>query len=103
MATTVTVTVNGATDDDDEKFTQAMDFEDGRTMHVRTMDANDDGEVVEEVVVVSTDIEAPKATPFAMVAGHDAGHQPPMTDERTRMKLSRSDRESVRTIRALVK
>ena len=69
MATTVTVTVHGATDDDDEKFTQAMDFEDGRTMHTRTMDANDDGEVVEEVVVVKTDIEAPKATAFATVPG----------------------------------
>ena len=69
MATTVTVTVNGATDDDDVKFMQAMDLGGGRTMHVRTMDVNDDGEVVQEVVVVKTDIEAPKATAFAMVAG----------------------------------
>ena len=29
----------------------------------------DDGEVVEEVVIVSTDIDAPKATAFAKVTG----------------------------------
>ena len=56
--------------DDDPKFMQAMDLGDGRTMHVR--DERDDmGEGVEEVVFVSTDIEAPKATPFAMVAGQE--------------------------------
>ena len=69
MATSVTVTVNGATDDDDVEFMQAMDFGDGRTMHTRTMEADADGNVVEEVVIVSTDIDAPKATPFAMVEG----------------------------------
>ena len=53
----------------DPKFEQAMDFGDGRTMHVRAMAADDDGNVVEEVVIVSTDIKPPKATPFAMVAG----------------------------------
>ena len=53
----------------DPKFEQAMDFGDGRTMHVRAMDADNDGNVVEEVVIVSTDIKPPKATPFAMVAG----------------------------------
>ena len=57
--------------DDDPMFEQAMDFGDGRTMHVRKMDADDDGNVVEEVVIVSTDIEAPEATPFAMVPGQD--------------------------------
>ena len=57
--------------DDDPMFEQAMDFGDGRTMHVRKMDADEDGNVVEEVVIVSTDIEAPKATPFAMVAGQE--------------------------------
>ena len=50
--------------DDDPKFVEMMDFGDGRTMHVR-----DNGEGVEEVVVVYTDIEAPKATAFAMVDG----------------------------------
>ena len=43
-----------------------MDFGDGRTMHTRAMDADADGNVVTEVVIVSTDIEAPKATAFAM-------------------------------------
>ena len=55
---------------DDPKFEQAMgDLGSGRTMHVRTMDADADGNVVEEVVIVSTDIQAPKATKFADVAG----------------------------------
>ena len=62
----ITDTANAA--DDDPMFEQAMDFGDGRTMHVRKMDADDDGNVVEEVVIVSTDIEAPEATLFAMVA-----------------------------------
>ena len=53
---------------DDPKFTQAMDLGDGTTMHVRTMEADSDGDVVEEVVVVTTDIEAPKATMFTQVA-----------------------------------
>ena len=55
--------------DDDPKFAQAMDLGEGRTMHVRAMEADDDGNVVEEVVIVMTDIAAPKATAFAMVAG----------------------------------
>ena len=53
--------------DDDPKFAQAMDLGDGLTMHVRD---NGDGE--EEVVMVRTDIEAPKATAFAMVHELDA-------------------------------
>ena len=61
------ITVEGATDDDDEKFDVAMDFGDGRTMLTRTHDANMDGDVVVEVAIVSTDIEAPKATAFGMV------------------------------------
>lgn len=69
MATTVTVTVEGATDAADEKFMQAMDLGGGRTMHTRTMEADDGGNVMEEVVIVSTDIEAPSPTAFAMVAG----------------------------------
>ena len=82
-------------EDDDPKFMQAMDFGGGRTMHVRTMEANADGEVVEEVVVVSTDIDAPKATAFAMVDGQTLDVST-NTDERcatvrlTRLKLSRS-------------
>ena len=46
-----------------------MDLGGGRTMHVRTMPADANGSVAEEVMVVSTDIEAPTATPFAMVPG----------------------------------
>ena len=60
----VSVTVEGATDAMDEKFEQAMDLGHGTTMHVRKMDADDDGNVVEEVVMVTTDIEAPKAVEF---------------------------------------
>ena len=55
--------------EDDPKFAQAMDFGGGRTMHVRTMEADADGNVVEEVVIVSTDIKAPRATAFAKVDG----------------------------------
>ena len=59
----------GATEMANETFTQAMDLGGGTTMHVLKMDADDDGNVVEEVAIVTTDIEAPKATPFAMVTG----------------------------------
>ena len=65
MATKVSITVEGATNDDDEMFMQAMDLGGGRTMHTRAMDADDDGNVVDEVVIVSTDIEAPTAVAFA--------------------------------------
>ena len=70
-ATTVTVTVHGETDDDDVEFMQA-DFGDGRTMHTREMEADADGNVMTEVVIVSTDIEAPKATAFATEYPFDA-------------------------------
>ena len=65
----IKITDHGMTGDDDPKFMQAMDLGGGTTMHVRTMKADDDGNVMEEVVMVTTDIEAPKATPFAMVTG----------------------------------
>ncbi len=61
------ITVEGATDADDEKFVQAMDLGGGSTMHTRTMDADTDGNVMTEVAIVTTDIEAPKATAFGMV------------------------------------
>ena len=66
--TTVAIAAAGAATDD-PTFMQTMDLGGGRTMHVRTMPADGDGNVAAEVVVVSTDIEAPKATPFAMVPG----------------------------------
>ena len=69
MGTKVMITDTAMAGDDDPKFMQAMDLGDGRTMHVRTMKADSDGNVMEEVVIVSTDIDAPKATPFAMVTG----------------------------------
>ena len=69
MATKVKITDHGMTGDDDPKFTQTMDLGNGLTMHTRTMEADDDGDVVEEVVMVKTDIEAPKDTAFAKVAG----------------------------------
>ena len=72
-STTVTVTVEGASDAADEKFVQAMDLGGGTTMHVRAMEADADGNVVEEVAMVTTDIEAPKSTEFGKV--HDAGRQ----------------------------
>ena len=63
--TKITVADSGMAGDDDPKFTQAMDLGGGTTMHVRTMEADDDGNVESEVVVVTTDIEAPKEVAFA--------------------------------------
>ena len=65
--TKITITDSAMEGDDDPKFMQVMDFGDGRTMHTRTMDVNEDGNVITEVVIVSTDIEAPKAVAFAML------------------------------------
>ena len=62
----VSVTLEGATNALDQEFMQAMDFGNGRTMHVLTMDADDDGNVVEEVAIVMTDIMADEPTPFGM-------------------------------------
>ena len=65
--TVIKITDDDLAGEDDPKFVEAMDLGSGRTMHVRTKDANDDDEVVEEVVIVKTDIEPPKATAFAKV------------------------------------
>ena len=62
-STTVEITVPGAAMTDPE-FMQAMDLGDGVTMHTRTMMADDDGDVMSEVVMVRTTIEAPDPTPF---------------------------------------
>ena len=75
------ITVEGATNDDDVKFTQAMDLGGGRTMHTRTMDADEDGNVVTEVAIVATDIEAPKPVAFAMWEDEDET-TPQMLDAR---------------------
>ena len=69
--TTVTVTVEGATDDADVTFMKYTDL-DGAAGHkgqmqTRSMDADDDGNVVTEVALVYTDIDAPVATAFGKV------------------------------------
>ena len=67
------ITVEGATEDDDVKFVdQEAGLDAGRTMLVREMKADDDGNVVTEVAIVGTDIKAPKATAFATVYPFDA-------------------------------
>ena len=66
--TEIEITDPGMTGDDDPKFMHAMDLGGGKnafSMHSRTMEADKDGNVEEEVVIIGTDIEAPKATAFA--------------------------------------
>ena len=54
----------------DPKFEDQMaGLDDGRFMLVRTKDEDADGNVEEEVVVVGTDIRAPRTLPFARVLG----------------------------------
>ena len=53
----------------DRKFELAEDLGDGRFMFVRTQDADEDGDVEEEVVIVGTDIRAPRALLFARAPG----------------------------------
>ena len=82
MATKIEITDPALAGDDDLKFMQAMDLGNGRTMHVRTMEADPDGNVVTEVVIVATDIQAPVATAFAKVAeqGLDVRQDRDMSD-----------------------
>ena len=61
----VEITVVGAAMDDPKFEDQNAGLDAGRTMLVRTMDANDDGEVVQEVMIVGTDIAAPRDVAFA--------------------------------------
>ena len=71
--TEVEITVAGAATDDPKFLTMPTDLDLSEangfagTMNVLTMDADINGNVVEEVVVVRTDIDAPMATPFAEV------------------------------------
>ena len=86
-ATTIAVTVNGATDDDDVTFAKAADL-DGAAGHAgqmltRTMDADADGNVMTEVAVVVTDIQAPMAVAFAMWEADLAGATPQALDTST--------------------
>ncbi len=59
--TKITIDDTAMAGDDDPKFAQTMDLGDGLTRHER-----DNGEGVVEVVMVSTDIEAPTGVAFAM-------------------------------------
>ena len=97
MGTTVEFTDTVLMGEDDPEFTQAMDLGGGRTMHVRTMEANVDGEVVEEVVVVRTDIERPRAVAFAKFEDM-LGGTPQALDVSTD---TTNDPEGVRTFEAL--
>ena len=67
--TEIKITDSALAGDDDPKFALAEDLGHGGQMHTRTMKADDDGNVMTEVAIVYTDIEAPKATEFAKVAG----------------------------------
>ena len=60
---------SGMAGDDDPQFAQSGDPGGGAIKYVRRMGADEDSDMVEEVVVFSTDIEAPVATPFAEVDG----------------------------------
>ncbi len=62
--TKVSITVE-ATDKDDVMFDLAEDMMDGRTMHTRMHDADDDGNVVTEVAIVYNDRDAPTMVSFA--------------------------------------
>ena len=73
------ITVEGATDAADEKFVEARNFGDGRTMLTRTHDMDDDGNQMVEVAIVKTDIDAPKAVAFAMFELAD-GHDTPSAE-----------------------
>ena len=97
MATSVTVTENGATDDD-PKFMPGEGLRRwGRTMHVRTMEANEEGNVVKEVVIVKTDIDAPTATPFADVDDQGLNTNPKIAERSERGDLPVSHDQGQRT------
>lgn len=70
MAAEITIADTALAGDDDPKFAQTMDDLGSRngfanSMHVR-VNSDDENGKVEEVVVVSTDIEEPKGVAFAM-------------------------------------
>ena len=60
----VTIAVAGAATDDPKFEDQMADLDAGRSMHVREMEADADGNVVREIMIVSTDIDAPMPTKF---------------------------------------
>ena len=65
-ATTIEIVAEG-----DPEFALYKNLGKGRTMHTRKMEADADGDVVEEVIVVSTDIAAPRAVAFAKFESAD--------------------------------
>jgi len=67
--TTVTVTDGMGTpaEDDDVTYVHDMDLGDGTSRHVREADADENGNVVTQIAVITTDIEAPTATAFGDV------------------------------------
>ena len=67
--TTITVKDPDRPSINEPKFELAADMGDGRQMFVLANDADADGDVVEEVVIVGTDIRAPRAVAFARVMG----------------------------------
>ena len=67
MATKVEIVVDGVVEDDPQFVKQDVDLGAETTMHIREMEADDDGNVEDQVVVVSTDIEEPTAKLFADV------------------------------------
>ena len=71
-ATTIKIEDSGAVEGDPE-FALYKDLGKGRTMHTRKMEADADGDVVEEVIVVSTDIAVPRAVAFAKYESDASG------------------------------
>ena len=79
--TTVKVTDPDQNNRADPKFVDQMaGLDSGRSMFVRTQDADADGNVEEEVVVVGTDIRAPRVRPFGRVHSLNARDLDPNTD-----------------------
>ena len=93
--TTVEITDTENDGADDPKFVQAMDFGDGRTMHLR-----DNGMGEEEVVIVSTDIDEPTATPFAEVEGQTLNTS---TDDVADTNEALAVNENAEAVRALIR
>jgi len=79
--TTVTISDSSLAGAMDPQFMQDMDLGGGTTMHTRTMAADTAGNVEEEVVMVTTDIEAPTGRPFALFEAAD-GTTPQALDAR---------------------
>ena len=71
--TTIKIDDDPMPKEDDPKFAQMADLGKSngfdRTKHVREMEADADGDVVTEIVIVSTDIEEPMDIPFVIVDG----------------------------------